>query len=169
VTPLRFALACQVALLAYHQVTTFADFFPFNGARFYSKRERMAEMGVNALLMGLAIVGCWRGDRVLVVYAVAYYFVLFALELVIWWVPYFSHPRGTWRRVYNGALAIGTSDFSRGDTLSRWLVAHDRIHGKTVTPLNRRPGHITPNLEHIILHGMTLVTAVATARAYDRL
>jgi hypothetical protein len=51
------ALVCQIALLAFHQITTFVDFHPFNGARFYSVRERLVEMGVNAILMTLAPIG----------------------------------------------------------------------------------------------------------------
>ncbi|MFG6485853.1 hypothetical protein ACG04R_04160 [Roseateles sp. BYS78W] len=159
------AVGCQVALLAYHQVTTFVDFFPFNGARFYSRKERGVEMGVNMLLMGLAVAGTALGIPVLLRYACVYYFVLFGIELVIWWVPYLFVPQGAWRRLYNGLLALGTSDFQGGDTLGRWLAVHQRIHAVTTTLLPARPGRIVPNLEHTLLHAATLVTALVTLGA----
>jgi hypothetical protein len=156
------ALTSQLALLIYHQVTTFFDLFPFNGARNYTPAERRAEMGANAVLMGLAPLGFALDVRALQVYGAYYYFVLFAVELIIWWVPYITTPRRFWRRVYNVALALGTSDFAPGDTLGRWLETHRRLHAGTLTVLPNRADHIVPNLEHTILHVWTLVTAVVT-------
>jgi hypothetical protein len=54
---MKAALVCQLILLLYHQITTWIDLFPFNGARNYSRQERLAEAGANALLMGLAPLG----------------------------------------------------------------------------------------------------------------
>ena len=54
------AVTCQIVLLIYHQFTTFFDLHPFNGTKFYSPRERVIEMGVNAILMTLAPVGFFR-------------------------------------------------------------------------------------------------------------
>jgi len=164
--PLQFTIICQVLLLAYHQLTTFLDLFPFNGTRFYSRRERVTEMGVNFLLMGLAIMGSVFHTTGLMLYGVIYYFLLFGIEIVIWWVPYFFQPLGAWRRVYNSVLAIGTSDFQPGDTLARWQTVFERVHVRTLTLLPTKPGRITPNLEHMILHAATLVTALATLHAY---
>jgi hypothetical protein len=138
------AIACQLVLLVYHQSTTFFDLFPFNGARSYTRAERLAEMDPNAVLMGLAPLGFALNVHALKVYGVIYYFVLFALEIVIWWIPYACTPRGAWRRLYNAALALGTSNFGPGDTLDRWLAIHQRLHRDTVTVLPRRPGRIVP-------------------------
>jgi hypothetical protein len=165
VKSLYVALTCQVLLLLYHQATTSVDLYPFNGARFYSSREKAGEMAINAVLMVLAIVGTARKQPALFHYAVIYYFALFAIELIIWWVPYFVCLSGLWRKMYNVALALGTSDFAPGDTLARWERVYERIHAKTITLLPRRKAHITPNLEHMILHAGTLVTALATAVA----
>jgi hypothetical protein len=159
------ALACQLVLLAYHQATTFLDLHPFNGARHYTSQERIAEMATNAVLMGLAPIGFAFGIRALQVYGAWYYFVLFGIELTIWWVPYFVVPQGAWRRAYNLALGLGTSDFQPGDTLGRWQAIHARIHAGTTTVLPRRAGRITPNLEHMLLHAGTLVTAIVTLHA----
>jgi hypothetical protein len=110
---MKTALLCQIGLLAYHQATTYLDLFPFNGAKNYSRHERLAEMGINALLMGLAPLGFAFNIRALQVYGVVYYFILFLIELVIWWVPYFILPKGGLRGVYKAALAVATSDFRR--------------------------------------------------------
>jgi hypothetical protein len=166
--PLYVALTCQVLLLLYHQTTTFVDFYPFNGARFYSSREKAAEMAINAVLMVLAIVGTARKQPALFHYAVIYYFVLLAIELIIWWVPYFVRLSGLWRKAYNLTLALGSSDFAPGDALVRWEQVYERIHAKTITLLPRAKARITPNVEHMILHAGTLVTALATAVAYMR-
>jgi hypothetical protein len=160
------AIVCQIALLGYHQVTTLVDLFPFNGARNYSGRERLAEVGINGVLMSLGPMGFLLGSHGLMLYGVIYYFVLLAIETIIWWIPYFSTPTGLWRRAYNYMLSVATSDFEKGDTLKRWLVTNGRLHGGTLTLLPLRRGHIVPNLEHMILHGLTMITAVATLGAY---
>jgi len=159
------ALVCQLLLLLYHQATTFFDLFPFNGARNYTRQERWAEMGTNAVLMGLAPIGFLFDIHALQVYGTYYYFVLFAIELTIWWIPYFCTPHGMWRRAYNVALALGTSNFGSADALSDWLTTHRRIHAGTWSLLPPKARRIVPNLEHTLLHAWTLVTAVVTSAA----
>jgi hypothetical protein len=158
------AVICQIILLVYHQVTTLVDLYPFNGARHYTRRERWAEADINIVLMSLAPIGFMRHIRGLMIYGVVYYFVLFSIELIIWWVPYFFTPRGKVRMVYNLALAIGTSNFGKGDALDRWLAIHQRIHHGTISFLPARAGRIRPNLEHMLLHAWTLFTAVITLK-----
>jgi len=99
------------------------------------------------------------------VYGVFYYFVLFAVEIIIWWIPYAFTPHGFWRRIYNIALVLGTLNFEPGDTLNRWLAVHERVHRGTLTVLPHRSGRIVPNLEHMLLHAWTLLTALATFAA----
>jgi len=160
------AVVTQLLLLVYHQVTTWMDLHPFNGARNYSRREKLAETGVNAVLMSLAPVGFAFHLRGLMVFGVTYYFVLFAAELIIWWVPYFTVPNGRWRVVYNQLLALATSNFAAGDTLNQWEEIYHRLHAGTITLLPVRDNRPVPNLEHMILHGWTLVTAVITLIGY---
>ena len=160
------AIVCQTVLLVYHQVTTFFDLYPFNGARSYSTGERVAEMAVNAVLMGLALIGYTLHVHALMLYGVIYYFVLFAMELVIWWVPYLTVPSGRWRKAYNFLLSLATSNFQSGDTLEHWYAIHKRIHAGTLTFVPHRAGRIVPNLEHTLLHAWTLVTAITTLVAF---
>jgi len=163
---IRFAIICQLALLAYHQVTTFFDFFPFNGARNYSFKEKLAEGGSNFVLMILAPIGFGFHIHGLMTYGVVYYFILFAIELVIWWIPYFTVPSGRWRSIYNLLLSFATSNFEKGDTLTKWCKIHRRLHSGTITFLVVRGNRPVPNLEHTILHAWTFITAVVTAVAW---
>lgn len=156
-------LVCQIGLLAYHQATTLIDLFPFNGVRKYTPKERFAEAGVNAVLMSLAPIGFAFKIGSLMTFGVVYYFVLFGFEIIIWWIPYFTVPSGKWRNIYNRLLSIATSNFKAGDTLNHWLEIHARLHANTVTVLPRIPQRVVPNLEHMILHLLTAITAAATA------
>jgi hypothetical protein len=163
---IRLAIICQVILLAYHQLTTYLDFFPFNGARNYSLKEKLAEGGSNFVLMIMAPIGFGFHIRGLMIYGVVYYFFLFAVELIIWWVPYFTVPTGRWRSIYNRLLSFATSNFEKGDTLAHWYDIHRRLHGGTIAFLPVRAGRPVPNLEHTILHVWTFITAVVTAAAW---
>jgi hypothetical protein len=162
-------LVCQFGLLAFHQVTTLVNLSPFNGARHYSRGEKVAEAGVNGVLMSLPPIGTLFDIHGLILFGVIYYFVLFGIEIWIWWIPYFTVPAGRWRAIYNRVLALATSNFEPGDTLDHWRNVYDRIHRGTVTILPDRPSRIVPNLEHTLLHALTLITAVVTAvRYFDR-
>ncbi len=160
------AVVCQILLLAYHQATTWLDLHPFNGVRHYSGAEKLAEAGSNAVLMSLAPIGFGCGIRALMIFGVVYYFVLFGIELIIWWVPYLTTPSGRWRSLYNRLLALSTSNFAAGDTLAHWTNVYQRLHRDTLTWLPPRGDRPVPNLEHMILHGWTLVTAIVTLVAY---
>ena len=160
------ALFCQLALLGYHQVTTLFDFYPFNGARHLERKERLAECTVNGLLMILPPLGFGFHIRALMIFGLVYYFVLFAIELIIWWIPYLTTPAGRWRAIYNRLLSWATSNFEKGDTLARWQNIHARLYRGTITVLPDRGRGIVPNLEHVILHAWTVITAVVTVAAY---
>jgi hypothetical protein len=132
------AVGLQVLLLAYHQITTQMDFFPFNGARFYKRWEKVLECAVNGILMSLAPIGFAFGIRGLMWFGVVYYFLLFAEEFRVWWIPYFFGPTPRWQAMY------------------------DRLHSRTIKVLPARGNHPVPNLEHTILHALTLITALTT-------
>jgi hypothetical protein len=141
---LPVAIALQALLLAYHQFTTQVDLFPFNGARFYKGWEKALECGVNGALMSLAPVGFLFKIRGLMWFGVFYYFALFAEECRVWWLPYFFGP-------------------SKG-----WKEAYERLHSQTIQVLPARGGNPVPNLEHMILHALTAITAVTTLFAFLR-
>jgi hypothetical protein len=165
---MRTLLFFQLSLLAYHQLTTLVDFYPFNGARNYSRNEKLAECGVNGILMLLPPIGFGFHIRPLTIFGVVYYFVLFAIELTIWWVPYLTVPSGRWLSIYNRLLAFATSDFAPGNVAARWQDIYNRLHRGTITFLPARGDRVVPNLEHMILQVWTLITAIVTALAYFR-
>jgi hypothetical protein len=159
-------LVCQFGLFAYHQITTLVDLFPFNGSRNYAPKEKLLEAGVNGVLMLLPPIGFTFNIRGLMSFGVIYYFVLFAIELIIWWIPYLTVPSGRWRGIYNRMLSLATSDFEKGDTLARWIDVYQRLHRGTIAILPTRNDRPVPNLEHIILHTWTFIAAIVTAVAY---
>lgn len=163
---MKILLCCQIGLLLYHQITTLFDFYPFNGARHYARKEKLAEAGSNFILMSLAPIGFGFHIRGLMIFGVVYYFFLFAVEIIIWWIPYLTVPSGRWRRIYNCLLAVSTSSFKKGDVLDHWCEIHNRLHRGTITILPARGNRPVPNLEHMILHAWTLITAVATAGVF---
>jgi hypothetical protein len=164
---LKLAIAAQLLLLCYHQITTLVDLHPFNGVRHFARREKLIESGVNATLMLLAPIGFGFHIPALMTFGVIYYFCLFFIELIIWWVPYFTVPAGRWRTIYNFLLALGNGDFSNGDALARWYEQHNRLFTGTIRFLPAHGERPAPNLEHCILHTWTLVTALVTAIAYS--
>jgi hypothetical protein len=138
----QLAVISQIALLLYHQVTTLFDLFPFNGIRFYSRRERFIEAAANFVPMALAATGFIWHLSGLMKFGVIYYFILFAVECATWWAPYFLGPSQKWQEAYN------------------------RIHRQTITVIPRRGDNPAPNLEHMILMALTLLTAIATFKAF---
>jgi len=159
-------VAIQTGLLIYHQITTWFDFSPFNGVEHYTTKEKLAETGVNFVLMSLAPTGYALNIHGLMLFGLVYYFALLSMEIIIWWIPYLARPVGQWRKIYNGLLAVATSNMNSKDALGDWLGIHNRLHAETITVLPRIPGRIVPNLEHIILHAWTAITAATTALYY---
>lgn len=92
--------------------------------------------------MSLAPLGFGFGIRGLMWFGVVYYFILIAEEFRVWWLPYFFGANERWRSVY------------------------DRLHARTIKMLPVRGNNPVPNLEHTILHALTLLTALITLSAF---
>ena len=159
------AIVCQLVLLLYHQITTWFDFYPFNGSRHYRRAEKLMECGVNGFLMLLPPLGFGFDILWLMRIGAVYYFLLFVVELLLWWVPYLKASTGGWRWIYQHLLLLATLDFEPGDRVARWENAYERLHRGTITPLPARGNRPVPNLEHMILQAWTLLTALVTAAA----
>jgi hypothetical protein len=141
----RLAITLQILLVLYHQASTLFDFFPFNGVRFASRREKIAEASVNLVLMSLPPIGFILRAPLLMKFGLVYYFILFGIECATWWAPYFLGPSPKWLELYN------------------------RIHRQTITILPRRANQPAPNLEHLILMALTVLTAIITLLAFRSL
>jgi hypothetical protein len=139
---LRLAIILQIVHLLYNQVATLFDFFPFNGVRFYSRRERLAEAAVNGVIMSLPVIGYLSRIPFLMEVGLMALSVLLFGEVATWWIPYFFGASPKWAEIYA------------------------RVHRQTSTPLPRRGSNPVPNWEHLILMGLTLSTAIVSFVAY---
>jgi hypothetical protein len=166
---LIIVLCCQIALLAYHQITTLFDFYPFNSARHYSLKEKIGEAGFNAVMMSLPPIGFGFHIRGLIIFGLIYYYFLFTVEIIIWWVLYLTEPKGRWRTLHNRLLGAVMFNDPRADTTARWMEFYNRLHRDTIKILPPRGDRPVPNLEHTILHAWTLVTAIVTTVAFCKL
>lgn len=143
------AVTLQVVLLIYFGVSSMVSLFPFNGVRFRFTREgpaaRIAHYGdsvVNTVLMGIAPVGFILGRPSLMRFGIAYYLVFIAVQIPFWWIPYYVGP-SSW-----------------------WLDHYTKIHRETITVLPRRGNNPVPNLEHLALQCLVVLTTAATLIAY---
>lgn len=134
--PALFTL--QIVLLVFHQVTTLFDLYPFNNVRQYTLRERLQECSVNGLLMAIPPFGFYFGISWMMTAALFVYPALLFGEYLSWWQPYFFGASQKWQQTYN------------------------RIFRHTSTVLPPIGNNPIPNLEHCILHGLTLITTICT-------
>jgi hypothetical protein len=141
-----FALALQLATLAFHQLTTHVDLFPFNNVRHYSRRERLVEAGVNGLVMAVPVALLLVDGAGTVLVSASLFSLLFAMELLMWWPPYVT--------------GVSVPALVQGD--EPWPALHARVFGPTVTVVPRISDHPRPNLEHTLLHSLTLAAAIST-------
>jgi hypothetical protein len=131
------AFILNVVHLVYHQVTTNFDFFPFNNIRNYRTSERIAEAAVNALTMGFPVLAlCLRNQKMTTASCWVLGFLVVG-EFFSWW-PYYFRGTPQWMR--------------------KWQEVYDRTHKHTLKFPPPIKDHPIPNLEHCILHAMTLST-----------
>jgi hypothetical protein len=142
---IKIAIAIQLIHLVYHQITTLFDFFPFNGVRFSSWRLRLADAGSAFIPMAVPLVGFILRNPVLMQIGLVCNFVILGGEIATWWIPYFFGPS------------------------PKWLELYSRIHRPTITVIPRRGSNPTPNLEHLILMCLTLLTTATSWVAYRSL
>ena len=136
------ALLFQASLLLFHQVTTLFDFYLFNNVRNDTVKERLLECSVNGVVMVLPILGFafhigWMAAAALVIYP-----VLLMGEYLAWWRHYFFGPTEAWQRTY------------------------DHLFRHTLIVLPSIKNHPVPNLEHTLLHSLTLLTTIVTYIVY---
>ncbi len=139
---LRLAIALQIVHLLYNQVTTLCDLFPFNGVRFYSRKERLTEAAWNGAIMAFPAIGYVSGVPLLMEMGLLCLLVLLCGEIATWWIPYF----------FGGS--------------PKWVEIYARVHSRTISPLPRRGMNPVPNLEHLILMLLTLLTTIVSFVTY---
>jgi len=135
----QITLTMQIIHLFYHQMTTLIDLYPFNNIRGYRKKEQLLEAGVNGLTMGFPIVALLSGNKILMSIAVGLLGILCLGEFFTWWYPYL----------------FGATEY--------WQKQYDQKFKSTIIILPSIKNNPIPNLEHLILHILTLITFIMTA------
>jgi len=102
------------------------------------------EAGFNLVFMAFPPIGFIFRIPFLMGAGVGYYFILLAMEIATWWIPYLFGPS------------------------QKWLALYTRMHSKTISVLPRRGTNPRPNLEHLILMVLTLLAGISTLAAYRR-
>lgn len=136
------ALFCQLALLLFQQLTTLFDLYPFNNVHCFTWKERLAECLINGMLLALPFVGFVFHLSWLEVAALIIYPALLTGEYISWWHPYLFGATKSWREKY------------------------DRIFCHTLVVLPPIRNHPVPNLEHLLLHALSLLVTILTYIAY---
>lgn len=139
---LSLAIVVQLVHLLYHQVTTLVDFFPFNGVRFATCREHLIDAVSGFVPMALPPLGFIFRRPDWMEIGVVCNFVILGGEIATWWIPYFFGPSPKWLEIYS------------------------KIHRQTITVLPRRGTNPVPNLEHLILMALTVLTTIVSWVAY---
>jgi len=139
---IKLAITLQIISLLYHQITTLFDFFPFNGVRFYSRREKLADAISGLIVMAIAPIGFIFHVPFLMELGLVCYCIGIGGWVATWLIPYFFGPSAKWLEIYS------------------------KVHRQTITVLPRRGSNPVANLEHLILLILALLTTAATWIAY---
>jgi hypothetical protein len=135
-------LVTQLLLVAYHQATTLFDLYPFNNVRDYTVKERLTECLINGITMIMPFIGFYFHVAWMMMAAIIIYPALLIAEYFNWWQPYLFGASKPWQKVY------------------------DRLFRSTIIVLPAVKKNPVPNLEHLILHGLTLITCIVTYISY---
>lgn len=145
------ALVLLLVAVAYFAVTTLIDLYPLNNVRAASRRERTIEVAVNGPIMlapaVLLVVGRGTGLAVLGYLGGVIEALVVVGGLALWWLPY---------------LVGRTVPWATAGTGGSWSELHARTYAHTLIVLPPLRGRPRPNVEHLLLHGLLLVAAVAT-------
>ncbi|WP_291906774.1 hypothetical protein [Chitinophaga sp. CB10] len=141
-----FAILMTNLHLIYHQATSKLDLFPLNNIRAYTTPENAGEAVMNFLSMGFPVIALLSGYQVLVLIACVELAIILIGEIYTWWTPYFFGPRFAMQK--------------------NWAELHRRLFSKTIFVLPNRKGNPAPNLEHLILHGLTFASFIACVACY---
>lgn len=138
-------LAIQIVTLLYHQVTTLFDFFPFNGIRYYTVKERRKEALINGITMLIPIFLTLTNKPIFIGIGAVIWMLVVVGAFLNWWLPY--------------TTGISVYKMPNNET---WPQVHERIFAETIIILPRIKNNPTPNVEHMILHTFILASTIST-------
>lgn len=136
------ALSFNILHLAYHQITSQIDFYPFNNIRHYTRKERLLEVLVNGLFMVFPVIAMLMNNPTMIQISCWILGLIIIGEFLSWWRHYFFSPTKSWQETY------------------------DRIFKETIKVLPPIKNNPIPNLEHCILHTITVLSFITTLLYY---
>jgi hypothetical protein len=140
---LTTTIILQIAVLIYYVITTLVDLFPFNGARFATWREKIAECAINSTFLVIPPLIFFLHSPRITKASFCIYFFVFIGGVATWFIPYF---------------------FGAG---KKFQAIYDRIQKNTIHIFPPRGNHPAPNLEHTILLTLALATGIMTLFAHQ--
>lgn len=140
---LTLAMTFNMLHFMYHQLTLHFDFYPFNNIHAISFKRRMTESlggGVSALF---PLIALRLENHMLIEMSLVVLVIILGYEFITWWVPYLTSASGAWQVRYQQVFQ---------ETL------------KVLPPIRDNP---IPNLEHCILHLLTLLSFISAIFYYS--
>lgn len=139
----KCAIALQILLFIYFEITTLVNLYPWNDLSKYSFRERMIEATTNGIVIILGLGLFFTKIKGLMILSVIIWFVFLFMQLLTWWIPYLT---GRHLKQFSRALY---------DT-------HFQETFKLLPPIKN---HIVPDAQHNVLQIITLATFIASTVA----
>lgn len=135
----RAAATAAFILGAYLQVVERINLFPWNDVRNGSGQDALnLYLGIATAVLCLWL---WIGGRVAALVTAAGLLVWAYLQIITWWIPYFTGASDGWRRVWK-----------------RWF-------SETIHVLPRTADHLPPDANHLVLHGLIGIALLLAVRA----
>ncbi len=137
----NFAIAFQILLFLYFEVTTLVNLYPWNDLSKYSTKEKFIEATVNGIIIILCIGLFITQIKWLMIISVVFWFVFLFMQLLNWWMPYLT-----------------------GKYLNQFPKTLYETHFKnTLKLLPPIKDHIIPDLQHNVLQIISLITFILSA------
>ena len=136
------ALVFNMLHLGYFLLTTNINLFPFNNIKSFTLKQRLLEGAIHDTLMLYSVIALLVNNKVMILIAVCYLGFLLIGEYLSWWQYYLFGPTEKWKTFY------------------------DKVFKDTIKILPAIKDNPIPNLEHCILHLVTLITLIVTLMYY---
>lgn len=135
-------MAFNMIHLMYRQLTLHFDLYPLNNFYAISSKRRMFKSIKDGILMLFPLIALRIGNSLLIEIALSILVLLLTREFVTWWLPYLTRPSKEWQAQYQ------------------------QVFHETLKVLPRIRDNPIPNLEHCILHLLTLLSLFSTIFYY---
>lgn len=136
----KWALALQILLFLYFEVTTLVHLYPWNDLSKYSFKEKVIEATTNGAMIILSIGLFITKIKWLMIISIIFWFVFLIMQLINWWMPYLTgkHLKQFPRSLYE---------------------THFKETIKILPPIKN---NIVPDAQHNVLQLLTLATFIVS-------